>query len=120
MDSVNRNPRIELIRETAVLQLKLLVDGLRDAILIPVSLGAALIGLFRGGPDCSREFYRVLKMGRRSERWINLFGHHRPLRGDPLTGSMDSILQQVEIVVKDQYQKNRGDKENTDKNDPPE
>jgi hypothetical protein len=119
MDSVGRNPRIELIRETAVLQIKLLVDGLRDAVLIPVSLGAALIGLLRGGPDCSREFKRVLKIGRRSERWINLFGHHRPAQGESRTGSMDSILEQVEIVVKDQYQKKRGTTENTEQNDPP-
>ena len=118
MDSANRNPRITLIRETAVLQIKLLVDGLRDAVLIPVSLVAALIGLFRGGPDCNQEFNRVLKFGRRSERWINLFGHHRPLRGDPLTGSMDSILEQVEIVVKDQYQKNRSATEKTDQKEP--
>jgi hypothetical protein len=120
MDSVGRNPRIELLREAAVLQIKLLVDGLRDAVLIPVSLGAALIGLFRGGPDCSREFNRVLKMGRRSERWINLFGHHRALQGDPRTGSMDSILEQVEIVVKDQYQKKRGANETTKQSDAPE
>jgi hypothetical protein len=120
MDSVGRNPRIELLREAAVLQIKLLVDGLRDAVLIPVSLGAALIGLFRGGPDCSREFNRVLKVGRRSERWINLFGHHRPLRGDSHTGSMDSILEQVEFVVKEQYQKKRGANEKTEQNHPSE
>jgi len=105
MDRSNRNPRVELVRETAVLQIKLLVDGLRDAILIPVSLVAALIGLLRGGPDCDLEFRRVIKLGRRSERWINLFGHQPPLGGDPVTGSMDSILEQVETAVMEQYKR---------------
>lgn len=106
MDSEIPNPRLELIRSAAVLQIKLLVDGLRDAILIPVSLVAALIGLLRGGEDCDREFRRVIKAGRRSERWINLFGHQRPLGNDP-SGSMDSILDQVETAVMDKYQKGR-------------
>jgi hypothetical protein len=105
MDRSTRNPRIALARETAVLQVKLLVDGVRDAILIPVSVVAALIGLLRGGPDCDREFRRVIELGRRSERWINLFGHQRPLSGDPVTGSMDSILDQVETAVMEQYKR---------------
>jgi len=105
MDRSTRNPRIELARETVVFQLKLLVDGVRDAVLIPVSLIAALIGLFRGGNDCDREYQRVINLGRRSERWINLFGHHRPLDGDPVEGSMDSILEQVETAVMEQYKR---------------
>ncbi len=40
MNTETRSPRIKLIREAAVLQLKLLADGLRDALLIPISLGA--------------------------------------------------------------------------------
>jgi len=107
MAAENRNPRIDLIRETAILQLKLLVDGIRDAILIPVSIVAAAIGVLRGGPDCDREFRRVLKLGRRSERWINLFGHQRPLGTDTVTGSMDSILEQVESTVMEQYKRGK-------------
>jgi hypothetical protein len=106
-ESASRTPRLDLLREAAVLQVKLLVDGLRDAILIPVSLIAALIGLFRGGPDCNREYRRVLKLGLRSERWINLFGHHRPLPRSGKAGSLDSILEQVETTVLEQYQKGR-------------
>lgn len=107
MNSTNQSPRFALIRETATLQLKLLADGFRDAILIPISLLAALVGLLRGGKDCDREYRRVIKLGRRSERWINLFGHQRPLGGTHPAGSMDSILSQVESVVMDQYKKGR-------------
>jgi len=109
-----RNPRIDLVRDAAVLQIKLLVDGLRDAMLIPISLVAALLGLLRGGPDCDREFRRVIKLGRRSERWINLFGHHQPLSRSHPARSMDSIIEQVESTVLEQYHRGRkgGDGEN--------
>ena len=107
MNSTNESPRFTLMRETATLQLKLIADGFRDAVLIPISLLAALIGLLRGGEDCDREFRRVIKLGRRSERWINLFGHQRPLSAAHPAGSMDKILNQVESVVMDQYKKGR-------------
>ena len=74
-------------------------------LLIPVSILAALIGLLRGGEECDREFRRVIKLGRRSERWINLFGHQRPLGVSHPAGSMDHILNQVESIVMDQYRK---------------
>ena len=106
-ENASRSPRVELVREAAVLQLKLLVDGLRDAILIPISLVAALIGVIRGGADCDREYRRVIKLGRRSERWINLFGHQRPLPKSGAAGSIDSILDQVESTVLEQYQKGK-------------
>jgi len=95
------------MREAAIFQLKLLADGLRDALLIPLSLLAALIGLFEGGKDCDEKFRRVIKLGRRSERWINLFGHEQPLDVSHPAGSMDKILSQVEAVVVEQYRKGR-------------
>lgn len=95
------------MREAAVLQLKLLADGLRDAALIPVSLLAALVGLVRGGEEPDREYRQVIKLGRRSERWINLFGHQRPLGKSHPAGSLDTVLKQVEDVVTDQYRKGK-------------
>jgi hypothetical protein len=111
MNSTNQSPRITLIRETAVLQLKLIADGFRDAVLIPISLLAALVGLLRGGEDCDREYRRLIKLGRRSERWINLFGHQQPLGLSHPAGSMDKILTQVESIVMDQYKKGRSTSE---------
>jgi len=107
MKNESHSPRIELMRETAVLQLKLLADGLRDAALIPVSLLAALVGLVRGGEEPDREYRQVIKLGRRSERWINLFGHQRPLGKSHPAGSLDTGLKQVEDVVMDQYRKGK-------------
>ena len=107
MKNEPHSPRIELLREAAVLQLKLLADGLRDAALIPVSLLAALFGLVRGGEEPDREYRQVIKLGRRTERWINLFGHQRPLGNSHPAGSLDTVLKQVEDVVTDQYRKGK-------------
>jgi hypothetical protein len=111
MNKESRSPRVELLREAAVLQLKLVADGLRDAALIPVSLLAALVGFIRGGDDPGREYRQVIKLGRRSERWINLFGHQRPLGNAHPAGSLDTVLNQVEDVVMDQYRKGRSSAE---------
>lgn len=106
-DKVTLSPRIRLIRDAATLQVKLMADGIRDAMLIPVSLVAALVGFLRGGDQPDLEFQRVLELGRRSERWINLFGNKLPLDEEAPANSMDQILQQAEAVVIEQYKKGR-------------
>jgi hypothetical protein len=105
MDPAISSRRVALIRETALLQIKLLADGFRDAVLIPVSLIASLIGLLRGGDNPDREFRRVIKLGRRSERWINLFGHQRPLGKPHPADSLDNVLGRVESAIVKQYRK---------------
>ena len=105
METESNNGRAALIRRAAILQVKLLVDGLRDAALIPLSLVATLLGLMRGGSDCHQEFDRVIKLGRRSERWINLFGHQPVTTRKGPGGSLDTLLDRVEEVVTEQYQK---------------
>lgn len=103
-----------MLRDAAVFQLKLLADGIRDAILIPVSMFAAIIGLVKGGQKCDESFRRTVELGRRSERWINLFGHQDPLDDSHPAGSIDTILNQVETVVREQYRKGRSAKETRD------
>ena len=67
--------RWTLIRDIGVLQVKLIVDGLRDLLLVPASLVAGVVSLLsatagRPGP----QFYHLLGFGKQTERWINLFG----------------------------------------------
>jgi len=123
-DLQTTSPRFRLVRDTITFQLKLMVDGLRDAVLIPVSLVAALVGFLRGGEDADREFQQVIRLGRRSERWINLFGNDAADEEAHAEGSIDQILQQAETAVIEQYRKGRpaangeapdpGEKENKD------
>ena len=103
--------RWTLLRDIAVLQVKLVIDGLRDLILVPVSLIAGIISLVKSGDEPATEFYDLLKMGRRSERWINLFGAaervHGPASEDDqlLPEDIDALARRVESFVVDEYQK---------------
>lgn len=103
--------RRTLVRDIAILQVKLVVDGLRDFILVPVSLVAGIMSLVKSGDEPATEFYDLLKMGRRSERWINLFGAaervHGPENEDAqlLPGDIDALVRRVESFVVDEYQK---------------
>jgi hypothetical protein len=100
MQDRKESPRTRLFREAAVFQLKLMADGLRDLLLVPVSLVAALAGWLRGGTQPDREFRQVLEVGRKTERWINLFGTHEP---DEHQGqSLDQLLDRAERVVREQ------------------
>ncbi len=67
--------RWTLARDIGVLQVKLIIDGLRDLLLVPASLAVGLVSLFsnQGGRPGS-QFYHLLGVGKQSERWINLFG----------------------------------------------
>ena len=67
--------RWTMLRDLGVLQVKLIVDGLRDIILVPASLVAGIISIASskdGKPGL--HFYHLLAWGKESEAWINLFG----------------------------------------------
>ncbi len=107
MTESESSKRVELLRESLVFQLKLFADGVRDLVLVPISLVATGVGLLRSADDPDKEFRRVLELGRQSEQWINLFGHHDPLQEAGEAGSIDLLLTRAEKVVREQYK--RGD-----------
>ena len=111
-DEVRQPDRWTLIRDVAVLQVKLVVDGLRDLILVPASLIAGVASLIGGdGKHPGPQFYRLLGVGKRSEHWINLFGAHRHSPDGVASerefndASIDDIIGRVESFVVDEYQR---------------
>lgn len=104
MSEPENSDRGELIRRTVIFQLKLMADGLRDLLLIPVSLVATVVGLLRGGSDPAREFNQVLDIGRQSETWINLFENHDASDHTRLGDSIDVVFTKVETALKQEYQ----------------
>jgi hypothetical protein len=101
--------RWTLIRDILVLQLKLIVDGLRDLILVPISLIVGLVSLLKAGNATGGEFYELLRTGRRSERWINLFGAAERVYGPSIADDrfpaedIDEMVSRVESFVIDEY-----------------
>ena len=111
-ETSRHTPTWTLIRDIAVLQVKLIVDGLRDFLLVPASLVAGIISLSRsraGRPG--NEFYSLISVGKQSERWINLFGALRNAPPEVVsrdsfgTSDMDDIVARVESFVVDEYRR---------------
>ncbi len=103
--------RWSLIRDIAVLQVKLLVDGARDVLLVPISMIAGIVSLAKGNLGSDNEFYELMRFGKRSERWINLFGavdQLPPAEHDFMTlpdTDIDAMVSRVESFVIDEYRK---------------
>lgn len=103
--------RWTLIRDVGLLQVKLIVDGFRDLLLVPASLIAGLISVFSTGSYESTVFYRLVCMGKQTEQWINLFGAYEnapeSLRAEYKIDqkSLDDIVGKVEGFVVDEYKK---------------
>jgi hypothetical protein len=101
-----------LIRDIGVLQVKLVVDGLRDLVLVPASLVVGIVSVVKtknGKPGS--EFYNLVSIGKQSEQWINLFGAIENAPPDVVdtmpfgTGGIDDIVSRVELFVVDEYKR---------------
>ena len=62
-----------VVRDFAIFQVKLVLDGFKDGLLMGLSIGALVLDLFRGGRR-KRLFYRVMDLGERIDLWLNLHG----------------------------------------------
>ena len=63
-----------LIRDLLILQLKLVIDAIKDLLLIKLALFAVVFDLLFGRPGRPLLFYGVLKLGERFDLWLNLYG----------------------------------------------
>jgi hypothetical protein len=71
--SVISQRRWQLIRDVLIFQAKMLIEGLRDLALVPLTLLATAFGLLFGREQPERIFHDVLRAGHRFDTWLNLF-----------------------------------------------
>ena len=111
-EQANGPDRWTLIRDVAVLQVKLIVDGFRDLLLVPASLIAGIWSLLGG--SASRpgpQFYQLISFGKQSEQWINLFKAYENAPADVRrehsfgVANMDELVDKFESFVVDEYQR---------------
>ena len=99
----NSDARWKFVRDVVVFQLKMLLDNLRDIVLMPVSLVAALIDLVLRGEREGARFYKVLRWGAHSEEVIDVYSaikHHA--RGDFKINpsyTVDGVIARLEGVL---------------------
>lgn len=73
MSTANRS-RWVILRDLLIFQVKLLLDGAKDIVLAPVSIGAVVLDLFLPTEKPGERFYAVMVLGERFDRWLSLFG----------------------------------------------
>lgn len=93
------SPR-SLARDVLLLQIKLLLDALRDIALSPLTLAAAALDLALSRWQSPRYFHAVLRLGQRSDDWIDLWAAIRGTRATD-RANVDLLLARVQDVVSD-------------------
>jgi hypothetical protein len=94
------------LRDFVIFQIKLVLDGLKDTVVIPLSIGAIILDILAGKGRRPRLFYSVVRLHERFDLWINLHGAAERLdeTDDGLFGASeagsDSLLGQIEQIVR--------------------
>jgi len=104
--------RWTLIRDLFVFQAKLLVDGLRDLLLVPASMVAGIWSIVTGdGGRPGPQFYQLISLGKQSELWIDLFKAYENApeevrrKHEFEVGNMDELVDKLESFVVDGYER---------------
>ena len=97
-----RSPHWELLRDLVRFQAKLLVDWLRDILFSPLSIVAAIAGIFVDRNEPQALYRQLMGFGRRTERWINLFDRSNQ-KIDLEEPGIDELFAKLERRVVDQY-----------------
>ena len=99
-----KNNRV-LIRDLAIFQLKLFLDGLADLVVMQVALVAAVVDLVFPGDRQGARFYWVMRTAERWDRWLSLYGaaDSADIGRDGLFGASaagsDTLLGKLEAYV---------------------
>lgn len=84
------------LRHVLIFQLKLAADALRDFLLSPLSIAAFAIDAIRKPKVENSLYLRLMLLGRRSDRFINLFDDHHD--GGQFT--IDNAVDELEELLR--------------------
>ena len=69
----DKQSRSTIVRDVLIFQVKLWLEGFKDIVLMPLSLGAAVVDLFFQRKSGEGVLYSVMRLGDRFERWVHLY-----------------------------------------------
>jgi hypothetical protein len=105
----NSDDRWKFMRDVVVFQLKMLLDNIRDLVLMPVALVAALIDLILKGEREGTLFYKVLRWGWHSEKVIDVYSAIEDHAPDGFeigkAYTVDGVIARLENVVAREVEK---------------
>ena len=95
-----------IIRDLVIFQIKLLLDGLKDIVLSPMSIVAAALDILSPTKHRGKRLYAVLTLGERFDKWLNLFNvseraaaHEEGLFGASRAGANTLLGKLEELVI---------------------
>ena len=96
------------LRDFAIFQFKLVLDGLKDGIAFNLSIVAIILDFIAGRGKRPRLFYSVVRLSERFDKWINLHGVMERMdesgTDDGLFGASDAgddtLIGQIEQLVR--------------------
>jgi len=87
--------RTKILRDVLIFQAKLWLEGFKDFVLMPLSMGAAVIDVvFRGSGRGA--LYSVMRLGDRFERWVHLYA---ALEDDPAAKTPKGNLRTLDHLL---------------------
>ena len=99
-------PKHVLVRDLLILQLKLWLDGIKDIVLSPLSIGAGVLDILTGPSAGGHRLYKVMHWGERFDLWLNLYdaSGRAETSGEGLFGGSragdETLLGRLEKAVK--------------------
>lgn len=99
MKPVDADPGATLLREMALLQGKLFLDAARDLVLSPVLLVACVADLVMLRRQPPRWFHAALRLGKRSDEWIDLWSPVEQREKAP--ENVDALVDRIEALIRD-------------------
>ncbi|XHB98776.1 hypothetical protein ABWH97_10750 [Nitratireductor sp. ac15] len=78
-----------------------MADGMRDVVMSPLSIAAGLLGLVSRNGSAELYLDRLMRFGRETDHWINLFDHRSAPNDTP---SLDRIAEQIEEALRHDYE----------------
>lgn len=96
--------RGRLVRRVILFQIKLMADGFRDLVMSPLSIAAGILGLLSPRGRADVYFDRLMRFGRDTDHWINLFDH-RSARDGERAPSLDRVADEIEAAIRRDYQR---------------
>lgn len=103
-DQAGSGSKRRLLRDVLVFQFKLAMDGLRDLILSPLSILLAIAGALTKPSNPAEYFQWLMKFGRKSDDFINLFNHNSA-SNDKHTPRSDDYVDKIETLVSGRIKK---------------
>ena len=105
-DRLADTSRSNLVFRVILFQFKLAADGLRDLLLSPLSIIAGIFGILFSADDPHYYLNKLLKVGRSSDLWINLFDTAHKETYVRNRDTLDDLARRFEDLVRKDYNKN--------------